>query len=367
MTRKNQRPSSATSETASNLSDGRRLFANRTSLDRHVGAPPVSGIVVYAHADGSFSVLEPCPELLDSTGRFESSRAVPTGIRIHRGRSMGRTCRYPGRATRSGLHWVAVGLVAVGPGRPRQRQGNGFDLAGSVSRAGFGPDDRARTPMRLSVDDAREIPSIVTNYAGQVPIVHASSGIRRIVALAYILTWTWSEHRIVSELRETAVYRQVVMLFDEVESHLPSAMAAVDTQGVAGCRVRVSRERRCSICRFNAFAPGARIRRALVRPRTGCVVRPGRGRDSPRPHLHRRTYTRTVRQAHGSRAKRSTLSPIVIWRQNGRFCARAILRQTEPALQEVMTVHDELRATLPDVDRFWVRWNAFVEDRGGTP
>ena len=54
--------------------------------------------------------------------------------------------------------------------------------------------------MRLSVDDAREIPSIVTDYAGQIPIIHASSGIRRIVALAYILTWSWSEHRIASEL-----------------------------------------------------------------------------------------------------------------------------------------------------------------------
>ena len=33
-----------------------------------------------------------------------------------------------------------------------------------------------------------------------------------------------------------------------------------------------------------------------------------------------------------------------------------------------MDAHVDLqRATLPDVDRFWVRWNAFVESRGGTP
>ena len=36
-----------------------------------------------------------------------------------------------------------------------------------------------------------------------------------------------------------------------------------------------------------------------------------------------------------------------------------------PPLEEVMAVHDELRETLPDIDRFWVRWNAFVERRGG--
>ncbi len=32
-----------------------------------------------------------------------------------------------------------------------------------------------------------------------------------------------------------------------------------------------------------------------------------------------------------------------------------------------MTVHDKLAGTLPDIDPFRVRWNAFVESRGGTP
>ena len=75
-------------------------------------------------------------------------------------------------------------------------------------------------PQRLSVDDSRDIPSIKTDYAGQIPIIHASSGIRRIAALAYMLTWTWSEHRIASELRGDHPSRQLVMLVDEVESHL---------------------------------------------------------------------------------------------------------------------------------------------------
>ena len=56
-------------------------------------------------------------------------------------------------------------------------------------------------PMRVSIDDARDIPSIQTSHAGAVPILHASSGIRRVVALAYVLTWAWSEHRIAADLR----------------------------------------------------------------------------------------------------------------------------------------------------------------------
>ena len=47
--------------------------------------------------------------------------------------------------------------------------------------------------------------------------------------------------------------------------------------------------------------------------------------------------------------------------------ARKILRQSDASVAEVMEVHAALRSVLPDVDRFWVRWNAFVEKRGGTP
>lgn len=47
--------------------------------------------------------------------------------------------------------------------------------------------------------------------------------------------------------------------------------------------------------------------------------------------------------------------------------AMALLTQEDPALADVMDVHEQLVATFPDVDRFWVRWNAFVEERGGEP
>ena len=47
--------------------------------------------------------------------------------------------------------------------------------------------------------------------------------------------------------------------------------------------------------------------------------------------------------------------------------ARDLLRQSDASLEEVMKVHGESRGVLPDVDRFWVRWNAFVERCGGIP
>jgi hypothetical protein len=44
--------------------------------------------------------------------------------------------------------------------------------------------------LRLSVNDARDIPSIKTPYADAVRIVHASAGVRRIMGLAYMLMWS---------------------------------------------------------------------------------------------------------------------------------------------------------------------------------
>ena len=47
-------------------------------------------------------------------------------------------------------------------------------------------------PIRIP-GDPRDIPTIRHNY-GTVPIVHASSGVQRILQLAYLIIWCWQEH-----------------------------------------------------------------------------------------------------------------------------------------------------------------------------
>ena len=90
--------------------------------------------------------------------------------------------------------------------------------------------------------------------------------------------------------------------------------------------------------------------------------------DPPRARLNRRTYTPhgtsgswLMSEAFHLATDRSLEAEQAILR------AKALLRQTNPTYKDVMDVHANLRATLPDIDRFWVRWNAFVESRGGTP
>ena len=60
----------------------------------------------------------------------------------------------------------------------------------------------------------------MTPYGQEVPLVLASAGIRRIVALAYLLVWTWQEHLRACEIREMKPAREIVFLLDEIEAHL---------------------------------------------------------------------------------------------------------------------------------------------------
>jgi hypothetical protein len=73
---------------------------------------------------------------------------------------------------------------------------------------------------RISLDDARDIPTIRMPYGQDVAILHASAGMRRIFALAYLLVWTWEEHKKAAALLGEKPTKQVVFLIDEIESHL---------------------------------------------------------------------------------------------------------------------------------------------------
>lgn len=103
----------------------------------------------------------------------------------------------------------------------------------------LGTDDEPLTPgepTRVLIDDRRDIPTLDAAH-GVVPVTLASAGIRRALALAYLLVWSWSEHGKAAELLQAAPARDIVLLIDEPELHLhpawqqvfvPSVMRAVN-------------------------------------------------------------------------------------------------------------------------------------------
>ncbi len=78
----------------------------------------------------------------------------------------------------------------------------------------------ATKSTRVSIDDVRDIPTLKMSYGQEVPVTHASSGIKRIISLAYLLVWIWQEHLRAAELRQREPSKRIVLLIDELECHL---------------------------------------------------------------------------------------------------------------------------------------------------
>lgn len=179
------------------------------------------GLVLYARVDGSISVWDPFRSqrfyTRDDGGISTSpvsyqfdSRSVLWGL--------GRTVPQ-GDVTRTQL--LCKGLVddwcywqRVGDKR--------FDLLKGLL-ADLGPDGEPLVPgqpIRPSLDDVREIPTIRMPYGQDVPITYAPAGVRRMCGLAYLLTWALSEHQEEAERLQEEPSNQVIVLVDELETHL---------------------------------------------------------------------------------------------------------------------------------------------------
>jgi predicted ATPase len=74
--------------------------------------------------------------------------------------------------------------------------------------------------IRYSLDDTRKIATITTAYGTDAPITLASAGVKRILTLAYMLVWTWQEHLQYAQIRQLEPVKHMVLLIDEIESHL---------------------------------------------------------------------------------------------------------------------------------------------------
>ncbi len=172
--------------------------------------PSVAGMVIYALADGGFSVWDPERNLSgpEATGRpsafLFSAEEVWHGLPINTSMKL---C--------NGLisDWATWQL----------EKGDAFEQLAKVLRALSPTDDEALKPgdlIKVSLADARRHPTLKMPYGQDVPLIHASAGMRRIVALAYLLVWTWQEHLAACRLQGTEPVKEILFLIDEIEAHL---------------------------------------------------------------------------------------------------------------------------------------------------
>ena len=180
-----------------------------TKLTRREALP---GLVVYARYDGSFAVWDPARLPSEATNKVEvfmSLNKVWEGL-TEEGQG-GRLIHVCNGLLRDWVSWQTGGeryaehykaLVACLEGLSPQ----------GVERLKPGQ------PIRLP-GDSRDSPTLEMPY-GEVPVLRASAGVQRIIALAYVLVWAWHEHVNNSNAIRRAPQKSLVLIVDEVEAHL---------------------------------------------------------------------------------------------------------------------------------------------------
>ena len=131
----------------------------------HAGRPANPGLVLYAMSDGSFGIWDP------SRNYWRNRDGVDERLR-----------RLLKRMSPSGGAMLAPGELT-----------------------------------RISLDDVRDMPTIRMPYRQDVAVVHASAGMRRVLALAYCLVWAWEEHKRAAGQLGEEPSGQIIFLIDEID------------------------------------------------------------------------------------------------------------------------------------------------------
>lgn len=178
------------------------------------GRPPNPGLVFYAMSDGSFAVWDPARNYWRTKDDTDIQSRIPAYV-------FDPTDVWDGLEDSSGKP-LSLGLVMDWAGWQKEKS-KAFTVLKKVLALLSPSESETLAPgalTRISLDDPRDIPTIRMPYGQEVPVLHASAGIRRILALAYILVWAWEEHHKAAKLLKEKPTHQMTLLIDEVESHL---------------------------------------------------------------------------------------------------------------------------------------------------
>jgi hypothetical protein len=221
-------------------------------------------------------------------------------------------------------------------------------------------------PARPFLGDVREIPTLRMPYGDDVPLILAASGARRLLELAYLLTWAFSEHEEAARRRGLDPAPEVVLLVDEPESHLHPRW---QRQVLAGLLDAVASSR--------APAPRAQVLATTHSPLVLASLEPIF--DIARDALWKLdlvgslvTLEKDAWRKRGD-VNRWLTSPVIGLGMPTSPAAEAalkaasrLLRAPIPDPAEIARVDARLHDLLPEMDPFLVRWRYFLEQRTGS-
>ena len=175
------------------------------------------GLLVYAHVDGGFALSDRIRDEWIGITTSVSTSLVFTKDEVWEGLRVevnGKTKLLCNGLIIDWVYWQSTpGISPFNTLKKVLRRLSPPDL----DRGDLGPLEPG-APVRIP-GDSRWMPTIKHPY-GEVPLIHASAGVRRIVALAYLIVWAYAEHKAQAELAREEPCRRMVILIDEIEAHL---------------------------------------------------------------------------------------------------------------------------------------------------
>ena len=321
--------------------------------------------MIYAHADGAFSVWDPARNYWKTKGNIDvqdrlpgfvlSPKEVWDGLKIESGASETFVCN---GLLADWANWIREG------GKSAQIM-NVMLRSLSPSQS---PQDRLQPGelVQMSIGDTRKIPSLHTPYAKSVPILKASAGIRRIVALAYMLLWSRSENASAAKLLGEKRANRVIFLIDELESHLHPKWQ----RSILGSLLKLSSQLHATAQIQIIAATHSPLVLASAEPtfdesKDAWFDLDLSGESAGKVELRKRDFVR--------------LGDVTNWLQSDAFdlkqarsleseaaisFALQLLRAPKPAEVDIKKADGMLRESLSDIDRFWVRWSEWKHRRG---
>lgn len=198
--------------------------------------PKETGCVVYSLSDGSFCVWDPI-----RNGRKQRNRPnydpslVVTPHEVWQGQQKFDRSNVGGSKTYSTIQGIQADWMLWQTNPNSKELPVLKQLLEKISPDGM--PIGIGEPQKVSLEEARVMPTLRFPY-GDVPINLASAAFRRILTLAYILVWTYSEHVKASAFVGKKPTRRIVLLVDELDAHLhpkwqrmimPTLLSAIET------------------------------------------------------------------------------------------------------------------------------------------
>ena len=309
--------------------------------------PAIPGLIIYAQVDGGFSVWDPMRNYWTEDAPDRPNAFLFTPEEVWQGNEFCKGLLDDWALWQAGkdssFHVLTQVLATLSPSKEEV----------------LVPGDL----RKLSIKDPQRYPTLRMSYGEDVAVVHASAGMRRVIALAYLLTWAWQEHVESAKLRNETPSREIIFLVDEIEGHLhpqwqrrivPALLTVMDAlTGNHGSKVQL------------IAATHSPLVLASVESKFDAEKDAWFDLDLEQRHvvLRRRPYVPRgeignwlVSDAFDLKEPRSFEG------EQALSAAQAVLDAPEPTAQAVIAADRGLRqAGLPDIDPFWVSWGYFMQ------